>query len=147
MKVNEFIKKMKYKKLILSAVLVFGIAGVGSTVAILTSATGSLTNIFKTQVLHTEIVEDFPEATIEVNKDIVKVAAVENENTSANYAYIRARLTVSPDSVLKDNGGSVVIKAGDIEITTLNLKEITVNTGAFVTDEIEKQTNGTYSSL
>ncbi len=144
MKIKELFKKMKYKKLILSAVLVLGIAGVGSTIAILTSATGSLTNTFKTQALHTEIVEEFPEVTIEVNKDIVKVAAVENETTSANYAYIRARLTVSPDSVLKDNDGSVVIKAGDKEINTLNLDEMTVDTDIFVTDETEKQTNGTW---
>lgn len=144
MKVKELMKNMKHKKLILSAVLVLGIAGVGSTFAILTSATGSLSNSFKTQALQTEIVEEFPEVTIEVNKDVVKVVAVENESTSANSAYIRARFTVSPDSVLKDNGGSVVIKAGDVEITTLDLKDVVIDTEAFVTKEEAKQTGGTW---
>lgn len=144
MKLLEFIRQTKYKKLILSAILVLGIAGVGSTVAILTSATGSLANSFKTQALHTEIVEDFPEVVIEVNKDIVKVVAVENQNESANAAYIRARLVVSPDSVLVGNGGSVVIKAGDTEITTLAVDDMTIDTQRFVTDQTEKQTDGTW---
>lgn len=144
MKLTETIRHMKRKRLILSALLIVGIAGVGSTAAILTSATGSLVNRFGTQALQTEIVEEFPEAVIEVNEDIVKVVTVENQTESANYAYIRARLTVSPDSVLKDNGGSVVIKAGDTEITTLDMNAATIDTQQFVTEEEEKQTDGTW---
>lgn len=144
MKLIENIRHMKHKRLILSALLIVGIAGVGSTAAILTSATGSLVNRFGTQALQTEIVEEFPEVVIEVNEDIVKVVAVENQTESANYAYIRARLTVSPDSVLKDNGGSVVIKAGDTEITTLDMNAVTIDTQQFVTAEEEKQTDGTW---
>lgn len=144
MKLTETIRHMKHKRLILSALLIVGIAGVGSTAAILTSATGSLVNRFGTQALQTEIVEEFPEVVIEVNEDIVKVVAVENKTESANYAYIRARLTVSPDSVLKDNGGSVVIKAGDTEITTLDMNSVTIDTQKFVTEEEEKQTDGTW---
>lgn len=144
MKLTETIRHMKHKRLILSALLIVGIAGVGSTAAILTSATGSLVNRFGTQALQTEIVEEFPEAVIEVNEDIVKVVAVENQTESANYAYIRARITVSPDSVLKDNGGSVVIKAGDTEITTLDMNTVTIDTQQFVTEEEEKQTDGTW---
>lgn len=144
MKLTETIRHMKHKRLILSALLIVGIAGVGSTAAILTSATGSLVNRFGTQALQTEIVEEFPEAVIEVNEDIVKVVAVENKTESANYAYIRARLTVSPDSVLKDNGGSVVIKAGDTQITTLDMNAVTIDTQQFVTEEEEKQTDGTW---
>lgn len=144
MKLTETIRHMKQKRLILSALLIVGIAGVGSTAAILTSATGSLVNRFGTQALQTEIVEEFPEAVIEVNEDIVKVVAVENKTESANYAYIRARLTVSPDSVLKDNGGSVVIKAGDTQITTLDMNAVTIDTQQFVTEEEEKQTDGTW---
>lgn len=144
MKLTETIRHMKHKRLFLSALLIVGIAGVGSTAAILTSATGSLVNRFGTQALQTEIVEEFPEVVIEVNEDIVKVVAVENKTESANYAYIRARLTVSPDSVLKDNGGSVVIKAGDTEITTLDMNAVTIDTQKFVTEEEEKQTDGTW---
>lgn len=144
MKLIESIRHMKHKRLILSAILIIGIAGVGSTVAVLTSATGSLINNFGTQALQTEIVEDFPEAVIEVNEDIVKVVAVENKSESANYAYIRARLTVSPDSVLKGNGGSVVIKAGNTEITTLDMSAVTIDTEEFVTEEENKQTEGSW---
>lgn len=143
MKLIESIRHIKKKRLILSALLLVGVVGVGATAAVLTSATGSLVNTFSAQALQTEIVEEFPEVTIEVNKDIVKVVAVENKAESANYAYIRARLTVSPDSVLSDNGGSVVIIAGDTDITTLDLEDgITVDTGKFVTTDTEKQTDG-----
>lgn len=144
MKLIESIRHMKHKRLILSALLIVGIAGVGSTAAVLTSATGSLVNRFSTQALQTEIVEEFPEVVIEVNEDIVKVVAVENKTESANYAYIRARLTVSPDSVLEGNGGSVVIKAGNTEITTLDMSDVTIDTQQFVTTEEDKQTDGTW---
>lgn len=135
---------MKYKKLILQAALVLGVAGVGTTASILTNATGSLTNRFQTQALRTEIVEEFPEVTIEENKEIVKVVAVENKDTSANAAYIRARLTVSPDTVLKGNGGSVVIRAGNTELTTLTAEQLTIDTETYVVKETEKQTDGTW---
>lgn len=144
MKLIDSIRHMKHKRLLISALLIVGIAGVGSTAAVLTSATGSLVNRFGTQALQTEIVEEFPEVTIEVDEDIVKVVAVENKTESANYAYIRARLTVSPDSVLKDNGGSVVIKAGDTEITTLDMNAVTIDTQQFVTTDEDKQTDGTW---
>lgn len=145
MKLIESIRRIKNKKLILSALLAVGVVGVGGTLAVLTSATGSLVNTFSAQALQTEIVEEFPEVTIEADKDIVKLVSVENLTESANYAYIRARLTVTPDSVLADNGSSVVIKAGDAEITTLDLEDgLTIDTDGFVTSEEEKQTAGTW---
>lgn len=144
MKLLESISQMKHKRLILSGILILGIVGVGSTAAVLTSATGSLSNSFRPQALQTEIVEEFPEVVIEVNRDIVKVVAVENKSESANAAYIRARLTVSPDSVLVGNGGSVVIKAGNTEITTLDMNAVTIDTQKFVTEETDKQTDGTW---
>lgn len=144
MKLLESIRQMKHKRLILSGILILGIVGVGSTAAVLTSATGSLSNSFRPQALQTEIVEEFPEVVIEVNRDIVKVVAVENKSESANAAYIRARLTVSPDSVLVGNGGSVVIKAGNTEITTLDMNAVTIDTQKFVTEETDKQTDGTW---
>lgn len=144
MKLIDSIRHMKHKRLILSALLLVGVVGVGATVAVLTSATGSLVNTFGAQALQTEIVEEFPEVTIEVDEDIVKVVAVENKTESANYAYIRARLTVSPDSVLQGNGGSVVIKAGNTEITTLDMSDVTIDTQQFVTTDEDKQTDGTW---
>lgn len=144
MKLLESIRQMKHKRLILSGILILGIVGVGSTAAVLTSATGSLSNSFRPQALQTEIVEEFPEVVIEANRDIVKVVAVENKSESANAAYIRARLTVSPDSVLVGNGGSVVIKAGNTEITTLDMNAVTIDTQKFVTEETDKQTDGTW---
>lgn len=144
MKLLESIRQMKHKRLILSGILILGIVGVGSTAAVLTSATGSLSNSFRPQALQTEIVEEFPEVVIEVNRDIVKVVAVENKSESANAAYIRARLTVSTDSVLVGNGGSVVIKAGNTEITTLDMNAVTIDTQKFVTEETDKQTDGTW---
>lgn len=144
MKVTELVRQIKYKRLILSAILIMGIAGMGSTVAVLSSVTGSLINSFRMQALQTELVEEFPETEVRINEEIVKVVAVENKNVSANAAYIRARLTVSPDSVLTGNGGSVVIKAGNTQITTLDMDGILIDTQKFVTADEDKQTGGTW---
>ena len=79
----------KRHTLIASFLLVFAIAGVAGTVALVVATSGPVTNTFKAASLDTDITE-------EGGSPDKKVVTVTNQKDSP--AYIRVRITVSPEN-------------------------------------------------
>ncbi len=84
---------MKHKKLIISlAACAVIMAGIGGTYAVLTASTTDVTNTFKVEeVIETKIEEDWTEGQLD------KTVSV--KNVGQDNAFIRARVTISPDDV------------------------------------------------
>lgn len=84
---------MKHKKLIISlAACAVIMAGIGGTYAVLTASTTDVTNTFKVEeVIETEIEENWTEGQLD------KTVSV--KNVGPDNAFIRARVTISPDDV------------------------------------------------
>lgn len=90
-KFNEFRKKHTF---IVSILLVLMIAGVATTVALVTAKTAPVINTFKAADMDTEIVEPTPDPTPQPAEE--KRVTVQNNGGSS--AFIRVRVTVSPEN-------------------------------------------------
>jgi hypothetical protein len=88
-------KRLGKTKWVVLAVALLVVIGAGVTLAIITNATGSLTNTFKPGNIDTEIKEDYP--------DTVGGKAPYVENTGKNDCLVRMSVYVSPE-----NAGAVL---------------------------------------
>ena len=83
---------MKHKKVIITlAACAVIVAGISGTYAILTASTGKVTNSFKPEVIETEIKENLDA------ENLGKEVWI--HNIGPDDAFIRARVTISPDDV------------------------------------------------
>lgn len=83
---------MKHKKMMITlAACAVVLAGIGGTYSVLTASTDTVKNTFKPEVIETEIEEDFS------GGDFNKKVTV--KNIGPDDAFIRARVTVSPEEV------------------------------------------------
>lgn len=83
---------MKHKKIIITlAACAVVLAGIGGTYSVLTASTETVENKFKPEVIETEIVEKLGKGTLD--KDVTI------KNIGPDDAFIRARVTVSPEEV------------------------------------------------
>ena len=79
------------KTFITSLVLLIAIAGVATTIAIATAQSNTVTNEFGVAKIETEIEEN-------IGPGLIKQVKVTNNESANSPAYIRVRLTVSPES-------------------------------------------------
>ncbi len=83
---------MKHKKIMITlAACAVILAGIGGTYSVLTASTDTVKNTFKPEVIETEIEEDFSGGNF--NKKVTV------KNIGPDDAFIRARVTVSPEGV------------------------------------------------
>jgi predicted ribosomally synthesized peptide with SipW-like signal peptide len=109
-------KAKKIKTLVLALVLLVGIVGVGSTVALMT-ASDSIVNTFKAiEKIDTSIEETVDPDNVQTETDILKQPYV--KNNTGTPAVIRARITVSPSDL------DVTLKTGTWTGKTFQENEI-----------------------
>lgn len=95
------------KTFITSLVLLIAIAGVATTIAIATAQSNMVTNEFGVAKIDTEIEEN-------IGPDLTKQVKVTNTEMANSSAYVRVRLTMSPESdsihlIAKESGQDVDI--------------------------------------
>lgn len=88
-----------HKKAVITLVscLIIG-GGVAGTYATLTAVTGDVINSFSGEVIETHIEEDFPEQDVKPDSSLKKDVKIVNDGPSD--AFIRARITISPDKAV-----------------------------------------------
>ena len=90
-------KKFIHRKLVISlAAFAVAAIGLGSTYAVLTAQTDPVVNTFSPEVVETKIEEDFDEANL--GKDVTI------RNVGPSDAFVRARVTISPEGVANPTG-------------------------------------------
>jgi hypothetical protein len=82
------------KKTVITLVLILGIAGVGSTTALLRAQAGSVNNTFTVGEVNTHIEEKTDEYSIAADTRMLKQPYIVNDGQNA--AFVRARITVTP---------------------------------------------------
>lgn len=92
-----------HKKAVITLVscLIIG-GGVAGTYATLTAVTGDVINSFTGEVIETRIEEKFPEQDVKPGRSLKKDVKIVNEGPSD--AFIRARVTISPDKAVTFTG-------------------------------------------
>ena len=93
MKKMDF-KSLNKKSFFLSLVLLLAVVGVAATVALGVAQSNSVTNTFKAGKIDTEI-----EETTHLNEsELTKKVSIKNSSSATSDAYIRVRLTKSPEN-------------------------------------------------
>ena len=93
----------KHKKIVITlAATAVLILGIGGTYAILTDAAGTVVNKFSGEEINTHIDEDFPPQDVTPGTSLKKDVKIVNDGPSD--AFIRARVTISPDKAVTFEG-------------------------------------------
>lgn len=88
--------KKKNIRIIVSLALVLGILSVGSTMAILTNSSNTVTNTFEAASIKTQIVEELDTKPVTADTQMLKEVKIKNIDKSN--CFIRARITITPST-------------------------------------------------